>query len=43
MIRRVLDGFRFLGDLTAEEKVVAADTGIKKRKEAQSLIASLPV
>ena len=41
MIRRVLEGFRFLADLTGAEKVVAADTERKKPAEAQALIASL--
>jgi hypothetical protein len=41
MIRRVLDGFRFLADLTDAEKVLAADTQRSKQTEAQALIASL--
>jgi hypothetical protein len=41
MIRRVVDGFRFLGDLTESEKLLAADTQCKNRTEAQTLIASL--
>lgn len=41
MIRRVLEGFRFLADLTGAEKVVAADAERKKPAEAQALIASL--
>jgi Nucleotidyl transferase AbiEii toxin, Type IV TA system len=41
MIRRVLDGFRFLGDLTEAEKIVAGDMAQKNRKEADALIATL--
>jgi predicted nucleotidyltransferase component of viral defense system len=41
MIRRVLEGFRFLADLTTAEKTLAADTERKKRRDAQALIASL--
>jgi predicted nucleotidyltransferase component of viral defense system len=41
MIRRALEGFRFLADLTAAEKIVAADADRRKQKEAQALIASL--
>ncbi|AWM08625.1 nucleotidyl transferase AbiEii/AbiGii toxin family protein [Bradyrhizobium symbiodeficiens] len=41
MIRRVIDGFRFLADLTEAEKVLAADTQQKKQPEAQALVASL--
>src|SRR5208337_1273730 len=41
MIRRVIDGYRFLGDLSDHEKALAADGGQKHRKEAESLIASL--
>jgi predicted nucleotidyltransferase component of viral defense system len=41
MIRRVLEGFRFLADLTGAEKVVTADTERKKPAEARALIASL--
>jgi hypothetical protein len=41
MIRRALESFRFLADLTAAEKIVAADADRRKQKEAQALIASL--
>jgi predicted nucleotidyltransferase component of viral defense system len=41
MIRRVLDGFRFLADLTEAERTLAADAERKRRKEADALIASL--
>ena len=41
MIRRVIDGYRFLGDLSAREKALAVDSGQKQRKAAESLIASL--
>jgi predicted nucleotidyltransferase component of viral defense system len=41
MIRRVVEGFRFLADLTESEKLLAADTQCKNRTEAQTLIASL--
>ena len=43
MIRRVLEGFRFLADLTAAEKALAADASRKKSKEAEALIAALNV
>jgi predicted nucleotidyltransferase component of viral defense system len=43
MIRRVMEGFRFLADLTKPEKVLAADTDHKKRETAQDLIAALAV
>lgn len=43
MIRRVLEGFRFLADLTAAEKALAADVSRKKTKEAEALIAALNV
>ena len=39
MIRRVIDGYRFLGDLSDHEKALAADSGQKHRKEAELLIA----
>ena len=41
MIRRVIDGYRFLGDLSAREKALAVDSGQKQRKAAELLIASL--
>jgi predicted nucleotidyltransferase component of viral defense system len=41
MIKRVVEGFRFLGDLTAAEKILAADTKRQNRKEAENLIAAL--
>ncbi len=41
MIRRVLDGFRFLADLTEAEKALAADTNRRNSKEADALIAVL--
>ncbi|MGY3404828.1 putative nucleotidyltransferase component of viral defense system [Bradyrhizobium sp. GM5.1] len=41
MIRRVLEGFRFLGDLTEIERALAADGSNKNHKEAEELIASL--
>ena len=41
MIRRVVEGFRFLADLTETERVLAADTQRKKQTEAQALIAFL--
>ena len=43
MIRRVVDGYRFLSDLTAEECVLAGDTANRGRKEAEALIAALRV
>jgi hypothetical protein len=41
MIRRVVEGFRFLADLTESEKMLAADAQRKKQTEAQALIVSL--
>jgi predicted nucleotidyltransferase component of viral defense system len=41
MIRRVVDGYRFLADLTDSEKTLAADTACKNRKESEALIAAL--
>ena len=41
MIRRVIDGYRFLGDLTDREEILAADGGQTHHIEAESLIASL--
>jgi hypothetical protein len=37
----MVDGYRFLGDLTDAEKVLAADAAKKNRKEAEQLIAAL--
>jgi predicted nucleotidyltransferase component of viral defense system len=41
MIRRVLDGFRFLADLSEAERALAADAERKKIGEAEALIAAL--
>jgi predicted nucleotidyltransferase component of viral defense system len=41
MIRRVVDGFRFLNDLSEIERILAADGSKTKRKEAEQLIAAL--
>lgn len=41
MIARVVDGFRFLGDLTPIERAVAADTAQQRRDQAEDLIAHL--
>lgn len=41
MIRRVVDAYRFLADLTAAEKLLTADSAQKNRKEAEALIAAL--
>jgi predicted nucleotidyltransferase component of viral defense system len=41
MIRRVVDGFRFLADLTDAERSLAADAVQKKRTEAEALAAVL--
>jgi predicted nucleotidyltransferase component of viral defense system len=41
MIGRVVDGFRFLADLTEAEKALAADGAQKNRKEAAALIEAL--
>jgi predicted nucleotidyltransferase component of viral defense system len=41
MIRRVLDGFRFLADLTEEEKLLARDMAQKNGDRAEALIAAL--
>ena len=41
MIRRVIDGYRFLGDLTDREEILAADGGQTHHIEAELLIASL--
>ena len=41
MIKRVVDGFRFLGDLTDAERALAADNANKCKAEAVALAASL--
>lgn len=41
MIRRVIDGFRFLGDLTDAERALAADEHRKLDKEARALVETL--
>lgn len=41
MVRRVVDGFRFLGDLTEAEKALAADEARKNHKEADVLATTL--
>jgi predicted nucleotidyltransferase component of viral defense system len=41
MIRRVVDGFRFLDDLTDIERTLAADTARRKRTEAEALASAL--
>lgn len=41
MIRRVVDGYRFLADLTDAEKMLAADGAQRNRKEAEALVAVL--
>lgn len=41
MIRRVIDRYRFLADMTDAEKILAADNANKKRKEAEALAAML--
>jgi predicted nucleotidyltransferase component of viral defense system len=43
MIRRVVEGYRFLGDMTATEQSLAADAAQKNRNEATALIAKLTV
>jgi predicted nucleotidyltransferase component of viral defense system len=43
MIRRVVDGYRFLANLTGAERLLAADGAQKNRKEADALIAALTV
>lgn len=43
MIRRVLDGYRFLADLSDVEKILAADSTQGNRTEADALIAALRV
>jgi predicted nucleotidyltransferase component of viral defense system len=41
MIHRVLNGYRFLGNLTDIERSIASDEARKNRKEAEALIAAL--
>ena len=41
MIRRVIDGYRFLGDLSDRERMLAADGRQTHHNEAEFLIASL--
>ena len=41
MMRRVIDGFRFLDDLSDAEKVLAADGKREKKAEAEALIATI--
>lgn len=41
MIEKVLDGYRFLGDMTAAERALAADSHRKNQKEAEALVAAL--
>jgi predicted nucleotidyltransferase component of viral defense system len=41
MIARVVDGYRFLADLTEAEKLLAMDYAQKNRKEAATLIETL--
>jgi predicted nucleotidyltransferase component of viral defense system len=41
MMKRVVDGFRFLGDLTEAERALVADTERKKKQEADALIAAI--
>ena len=41
MVARVVDGYRFLADLTDAEKMLAADGAQKSRQEAAALIAKL--
>jgi hypothetical protein len=41
MVARVVDGYRFLADLTDGEKTLAADGAQKSRQEAAGLIAKL--
>lgn len=40
-IRRAVEGFRFLSDLTALERTLAADNAQQRRADAETLIASL--
>ena len=41
MIHRVVDGYRFLAELTVAEKTLVADTTRNNRKEAEALITAL--
>ena len=41
MIRRVVDGYRFLADVTEAEKTLAADAARKNREEAEALVGAL--
>ena len=41
MIRRVVESYRFLADLTAAEQLLAADSTQKHRKKSTALIATL--
>jgi len=41
MMKRVVEGFRFLNDLSEAEKALAADTERKKQQEADALIETL--
>jgi hypothetical protein len=41
MVVRVVDGFRFLADLTDAEKTLVADGAHKNRQEAAALVAKL--
>ncbi|MER8948082.1 hypothetical protein [Mesorhizobium sp. M0809] len=41
MVGRVIDGFRFLAELTDTERALAADGAQKNRKEAAALIEAL--
>jgi predicted nucleotidyltransferase component of viral defense system len=41
MIRRVVEGYRFLGDLSEHERMLAEDGMQRNREEAKSLIAAL--
>lgn len=43
VIARVVDGYRFLADLTEAEMLLAVDTAQKNRKEAAALIEALRV
>lgn len=41
MIKTVIEGHRFLADLTEAERVLTADASRKRRKEAEALVATL--
>ncbi len=43
MIRRVVEGFRFLADLTPTERVLAGDEMQRNRKQAEELVAAMAV